>query len=1243
MKFTRFIKIAAFICLQVMLLWSCRNDKDAPPFPVHENEYLQPKTKSFSFSEPDTLTWITQDPSKIKTLPTTKFDLDKLPGKPFDIGIPEKFIGPMIKKNLDWDSLPSTDFDLASLPTQNLKIKTTVLGLPSIVKAGALISSPNSSRGVMIGDSEFGFPGIPDTAIKDKNGMLWFGTKKGIAMYDAENLFIYGLEQGLDASDITNIFQDSKGRIWVHGNVETVFVIDFDAKLIHEITNSLIGSNRHGMMEADDGTFWFAPLRDGFRILDFEAKTIKRFGVEQGLLDYFNITPFQDKGGLMWLSTNQGVNIIDLEAGKNIQFTKKDGLLGTFVGSFYQNDTGEIWISSPGGVNIVNSDKSEISYLTKDNGFRDFLSNSYVFRDSQGIYWLGTSDGLLFSYDEKAGLINRFELNHAQSNWVYDLIEDEQGDIWASIAQGGLFKINVNSGRPGNFQSDSGLGNDNFWATLVASDDKIWIGTHGGIDVYDPKSQTVRHIGTAQGLINERNTNLLEDKKGRIWAGGNTSGLSIIEPKSGTIKKLSSDEGLPFNLITNIIEGDNGQMWLGTEGGGILNIDLDKSVYRSLVMKDSAENVTWVDRLILSDEGDLWLASREYGMSLIDTKEATRRKLTTANGLVSDHVSSSAKDENGNIWVMTDIGAQLIDPINHTLTTFTRSEGLSANDGYEIICNKNKVFLGTSNGLTIIEPFSGMADDKVHWNVKTLGKEQGLTYVDFAQNSFSFDKDDRLWGGAGLIGSESLFVMDEIKEDSTAYPTYITALNIFDKPQVFADREKIKEKTSNIDTLWVRDNNTFSILNESAKDSIYLSHNEIKWESVQGPYNMPVGLTLEYTQNYLSFTYNGAQFNNPDKVVYRYILEGIDKNWSPITDKITSENYRDLPPGNYNFMVASKGFNGIWSKPAELKFTILPPWWQTWWAYSIFVALFLGLGLVILHYRSKWLKKENRILEERVNERTTELKKTINELENTQSQLIQSEKMASLGELTAGIAHEIQNPMNFINNFSEVTIELVDEMCEELEKGEVNEAKDISKDIIQNLEKITHHGKRASSIVKGMLEHSRNSSGQKEFIDINVLADEYLRLAYHGLRAKDKSFNADFKTDFDETLPKVEIIPQDLGRVVLNIINNAFFAVTSIPEEERTEAYKPLVTVSTKNLGDQVLISIKDNGPGIPKEIKDKIFQPFFTTKPTGKGTGLGLSLAYDIVTTGHGGAIELNTEPGKGTEFVIYIPIKNK
>jgi two-component system, NtrC family, sensor kinase len=252
-------------------------------------------------------------------------------------------------------------------------------------------------------------------------------------------------------------------------------------------------------------------------------------------------------------------------------------------------------------------------------------------------------------------------------------------------------------------------------------------------------------------------------------------------------------------------------------------------------------------------------------------------------------------------------------------------------------------------------------------------------------------------------------------------------------------------------------------------------------------------------------------------------------------------------------------------------------------------------------------------------------------LKSTQSQLIQSEKMASLGELTAGIAHEIQNPLNFVNNFSEVSSELVDEMEEEIEEGNLEDVKEISAGLKQNLEKITHHGQRASSIVKGMLEHSRTGSGEKELTDINKLADEYLRLAYHGLRAKDKSFNADFTTKFDESLPKVNVVPQDIGRVLLNLINNAFQAVNGVEQ--------PKVEVSTKLLGDKIEIGVKDNGSGIPDEIKDKIFEPFFTTKPTGQGTGLGLSMSYDIVRA-HGGEIQVESEVGKGTQFIIILCI---
>jgi signal transduction histidine kinase len=266
------------------------------------------------------------------------------------------------------------------------------------------------------------------------------------------------------------------------------------------------------------------------------------------------------------------------------------------------------------------------------------------------------------------------------------------------------------------------------------------------------------------------------------------------------------------------------------------------------------------------------------------------------------------------------------------------------------------------------------------------------------------------------------------------------------------------------------------------------------------------------------------------------------------------------------------------------------------------------------------------------------LNQTVDSLKKTQTQLIQSEKMASLGELTAGIAHEIQNPLNFVNNFSEVNTELIDELEEEANKGNLELVKSIAKDIKENEQKVIHHGKRADAIVKSMLQHSRSSSGKKEPTDINSLADEYLRLAYHGLRARDKSLNASFKTNFDIGIDKINVIPQDIGRVLVNLINNAFYAVSE-KQKQSTNGYEPIVSVSTKKGDGKVEIKVKDNGTGIPQKVLDKIFQPFFTTKPSGKGTGLGLSLSYDIIKA-HGGELKAETKDGEGAEFIIQLPI---
>lgn len=342
---------------------------------------------------------------------------------------------------------------------------------------------------------------------------------------------------------------------------------------------------------------------------------------------------------------------------------------------------------------------------------------------------------------------------------------------------------------------------------------------------------------------------------------------------------------------------------------------------------------------------------------------------------------------------------------------------------------------------------------------------------------------------------------------------------------------------------------------------------------------------------------------------------------------------------------------------------------QTYYTYFVAFLSFPASLMVYISIRFKEINDEIRVkaeklvriteekrqqavsqqafMEEQVKERTSELRQSLENLKNTQSQLIHAEKMASLGELTAGIAHEIQNPLNFVINFAEVSSDLIKELKEELQKGKTGEVNAIANDLFRNLDKINQHGKRAENIVKGMLQHSRKSSGQKEPTDVNTLADEYLRLAYHGLRAKDKSFNADFKLEIEPNLPKVNVVPQDMGRVLLNLINNAFYAVrqrnlswvknlTGLPEQE---PYKPTVTVTTKNLGDSIEIRVEDNGTGIPDDIKEKIFQPFFTTKPTGQGTGLGLSMSYDIVTKGHGGELTVESQPGNGTKFIVKLP----
>jgi signal transduction histidine kinase len=417
-------------------------------------------------------------------------------------------------------------------------------------------------------------------------------------------------------------------------------------------------------------------------------------------------------------------------------------------------------------------------------------------------------------------------------------------------------------------------------------------------------------------------------------------------------------------------------------------------------------------------------------------------------------------------------------------------------------------------------------------------------------------------------------------------------------------------------------------------------------QSLQQPLSQITEIRLKNRENVFGFSISAPDFHTSIGKTIFYRLDGYDIEWK---SSLSQEriNYYKIPAGKYMLRVkAANGLNGLWTEE-KIEIFIAKPWWQQWWAYLTYlIGLIFGIGLVLIYLRERVIRIERQKAQEKELEQAREIEKTYTELKNTQDQLIQSEKMASLGQLTAGIAHEIKNPLNFVNNFSELNAELIDELQEKAGQGNIAEVKEIAENIKSNELKIIEHGNRADSIVKGMLLHSRGAKGERNLTDINALVEEYSRLAYHGLRARDNSFNVALQFHFDEDLEKIDIVSQDIGRVFLNIITNAFQACSersrSAMEAKKKGSsgpYEPKVLVTTSKGNGQILISVKDNGTGIPEEYLKKIFQPFFTTKPTGKGTGLGLSISYDIVKA-HGGEIKVTSQEGEGSEFIVKIPI---
>jgi signal transduction histidine kinase/ligand-binding sensor domain-containing protein len=1112
----------------------------------------------------------------------------------------------------------------------------------------------------------------------DENKNLWFTAGSDLFKYnrltDSFAQYKYPKPKG-------NVFiypylslADSKGNLWeeafvfnmtnLKDNHDELVKFDQNTK-----TYEFFGKYRHIFkskttghqiwLGTDNGLFLYNDKKGKFDPFNLAADTAKQKNV-------YTIYEAPSEPGILWLSIldhfskQRRIERVDIRSKtyKDYSHLTNPALTAAndTVGIIYEDRQRRLWFGTSNGLLLFNRQTETFTnYAPADTDKKKDKNHiGFIAEAKNGRLWISCGNGIL-NFDPETHHFQRVRASAGDpdalgGNDVNDLLVDRSGVLWVSLQDKGLNKLNpVASAFTTLTKKDNDPNHylENGIETIKsACDGYAWFATDKGIFKWRPGTDQFTKIYAAKKEDADVRTTITENgattvtktrsryftlaagKDGTLYF-SNQKGLEVYNPINRQLQIYILDPHNNYSINSNAVSQINfdhsGMVWAATDKG-LCKFDPATHQFTRYAVdskdrrKDS--NGKLIDKTIRTvyedRQGTIWIGTNNGELCRLD-QQTGRFKIYLWNGNTRiDLINELYESREGRFWVGTGNEGLLEFDRKHCRYTnhIDEDKGLLYRN-VTGICEDDKGFLWLNSALGLSRL------NQAEMSVKTFPFSSALP-----GNQGGFENENLVSvNGRLVIGlDDGIVAFDPLELDNP------------EPPFVHIETFGYSDPVSRSDSITMR--------------RVY-NFNKIE---------------LPYNQNRVTFNYVALHFTNPAQNRYAYTLEGYDNRWIQ-AGALRSATYTNLSPATYTFRVKACNSDGVWNNTGD-SFTVIidAPWWQKWWAWLLYVILFTAAVYAFVHYRSRQLMKDKRVLEQQVQIRTEEvlhqkeeiesqrddlenqrntLEKTLTELKTTQTHLIQSEKMASLGELTAGIAHEIQNPLNFVNNFSEVNAEMIGELEDELKAGNIDEALAIAADIKENEQKINHHGKRADSIVKGMLQHSRASSGAKEPTDINALADEYLRLAYHGLRANDKSFNAVTETHLDADIGKLIINPQEIGRVILNLLNNAFYAVN---EKKKTnpEGYEPRVTITTKPIfpplasgARGVELSVRDNGAGIPQKILDKIYQPFFTTKPTGQGTGLGLSLSYDIIKA-HGGELKVKTKEGEFTEFTIQMPFKN-
>ena len=992
-----------------------------------------------------------------------------------------------------------------------------------------------------------------NAALEDKSGNIWLGTYIGVSVYNGESFTHYTENEGLSNNLVRSILEDKSGNIWL-GTDGGVSVFNGEHFTHYTEKEGLSNNTVWSIAEDKSGNIWLGT--DGGGVSKFNGESFIHYTEKEGLSHNIVISILEDKNGNIWLGTEGGgVSLFNGESFTH--YTEKDGLSNNLVWSILEDQHGHIWLGTDDGVNVLNGES--FTYYTEKEG----LSNNTVWsiaEDKSKNIWLGTGGGGVSKFNGES--FTNYSISEGLSNnTVYSILEDKSGNIWLGTEGGG---VNVFNGEGfTHYTENEGLAHNIVLSVLEDQNGNIWVGTGGGgVSVFNGEGFT--HFTEDDGLSNNVVWSILEDQSGNIWLGTGDGGLSVFDGESFT--HYTEKQGLSNDRVRALLEDRSGNIWLGTDGG--VSVYNGESFSQYTENEGLSNNTVW--SIAEDKSGNIWVGTEGGGVNVFNGESFKHYGIN--EGLSNNTVFSIIEDKNGNIWLGTEGGGvSLFD--GESFTHYTENEGLPNNSVWSITEDKSgpsnevAVFLGTENGLSRILMKEGgiSGDNKFLFSVQNFGKQDGLKGLRFTPSAI-IDSKNRAWWGSGnglvMLNLNTLTFSDKI-------------------PQPRLSHLEINEQF--ID---------YRSISDSDQD-------QITFNGVQKFENYPLSLQLPYDKKHLTFYFAAIDWAAPHKIYYSYRMEGLNTNWSqPAADPVA--DYRNLPFGSHTFQIRAIGESGIWSESFNYSFTILPPWWRTWWAYGLYALLLLNGLYLLRRYELNRFNLKNQLQIERVE--TDSLRK-IDQLKSN---------------FFANISHEFRTPLTLITGQLET---LLDSESDRNRKKKLVSAN-------SNAEKLL-------SLINQLLDLSKLEAGKMELDLEETNMVSFLKNHLFSFESLAQAENISLNFSSARARIPMSVDTDKMEKVFFNLFSNACkFTEPGGRIDVAIEIPRP----------DSLEIRVKDSGIGISKDRLPYIFDRFYQADPSNtrkyEGTGIGLALAHELITI-HGGTIDVSSEEGVGTEFIIRLPYK--